>query len=291
MKTSRKGIELIKKFEGCKLAAYRCPAGVLTIGYGHTGDVKEGQTITAEYAETLLRADLVKYELKVSKYDTQYNWNQNEFDALVSFAYNVGNIDQLTDRGNRSRETIAEKMLQYNKAGGKVLSGLTKRRKSERELFLTSCDKTAGNGTGQSQSGIVEYSVKCDGEKQISKNFQVKEFACKDGSDKLLVDVDFVKDKLQSIRDHFNAPVTINSAYRTVSWNKKQGGASKSYHLAGQAFDIVAKDHTPQEVAQYAQQIDVKGIIQYNGFVHVDSRPVKYWARNDNGKVSIRKNF
>ena len=291
MKISNKGIELIKKFEGCKLAAYRCPAGTLTIGYGHTGDVKEGQTITAEYAETLLRADLVKYELKVSKYDPQYNWNQNEFDALVSFAYNVGNIDQLTDRGNRSRETIAEKMLQYNKAGGKVLSGLTKRRNVERELFLASCDKTAGNGTGQSQNGIVEYSVKQDGEKQISKNFQVKEFRCKDGTDRLLVDVDFVRDKLQSIRDHFDAPVTINSAYRTVSWNKKQGGASKSYHLAGQAFDIVVQGHIPQEVAQYAQRLGIKGIIQYNGFVHVDSRTVKYWARDDNGKKTKVNNF
>lgn len=291
MKISNKGIELIKKFEGCKLAAYRCPAGVLTIGYGHTGDVKEGQTITAEYAETLLRADLVKYELKVSKYDPQYNWNQNEFDAMVSFAYNIGNIDQLTDRGNRSKEVIAEKMLQYNKAGGKVLSGLTKRRKAERELFLTSCNKAAGNGTGQSQSGIVEYSVKRDGEKQISENFRVKEFACKDGTDKLLVDVDFVRDKLQSIRDHFGAAVTINSAYRTVSWNRKQGGASKSYHLAGQAFDIVVKGHTPQEVAQYAQRLGTKGIIQYNGFVHVDSRASKYWARNNNGKVTKVNNF
>lgn len=289
MKISQKGIDLIKQFEGCRLTAYRCPAGVLTIGYGHTGNVAEGQTITAEYAETLLRSDLVKYELKVSKYEPQYNWNQNEFDALVSFAYNIGNIDQLTDRGTRSRAVIAEKILQYNKAGGRVLNGLTKRRKAERELFLALYKKTEGSGTGCGRNGIVEYSVKTDGNKQISENFKVKEFRCKDGSDKLLVDVDFVRDKLQNIREHFGTAVTINSAYRTAAWNKKQGGASKSYHLTGQAFDIVVKGHTSQEVAQYAQQIGIKGIIQYNGFVHVDSRAVVYWAK-DNGGRKVRVN-
>ena len=169
MKTSQKGIDLIKKFEGCKLTAYKCPAGIWTIGYGHTGDVKQGQTITRDYAETLLRSDLVKFELKVSKYDPQYNWNQNEFDALVSFAYNIGNIDQLTDRGNRSREKIAEKILLYNKAAGQVLNGLIRRRNAERELFLTPCSKTSGNGAEQSHVGIAEYSLKLDGEKQISK--------------------------------------------------------------------------------------------------------------------------
>lgn len=291
MKTSQKGIDLIKKFEGCKLTAYKCPAGIWTIGYGHTGDVKQGQTITRDYAETLLRSDLVKFELKVSKYDPQYNWNQNEFDALVSFAYNIGNIDQLTDRGNRSREKIAEKILLYNKAAGQVLNGLIRRRNAERELFLTPCSKTSGNGAEQSHVGIAEYSLKLDGEKQISKNFKVKEFRCKDGSDRILIDVDFVTDKLQIIRNHFDAPVTINSAYRTESYNKKVGGAKASYHMKGRAFDIVVKGHTPLEVAQYAQQLGINGIIQYNRFVHVDSRTKRYWARNDNGKVTVRDTF
>lgn len=291
MKVSKNGIELIKKFEGCKLTAYKCPAGVWTIGYGHTGDVRQGQTITNDYAETLLREDLVKYELKVSKYDPQYNWNQNEFDAMVSFAYNIGNIDQLTDRGSRSRATIAEKILLYNKAAGKTLNGLIRRREAERTLFLTPCNKTAGNSTEQSQNGIVEYSRKKDGEKQISKNFRAREFACKDGSDKILIDVDFVRNKLQVIRDHFGAAVTINSGYRSAAWNKKQGGAAKSYHLTGQAFDIEVKGHTPLEVAQYAQSIGINGIIRYNSFVHVDSRSAQYWARNNNGKVTKVNSF
>lgn len=140
MKISQNGISLIKQFEGCRLTAYQCPAGIWTIGYGHTGDVKKGQTITQDYAETLLRQDLINYELKVSKYDSRYTWNQNEFDALVSFAYNLGSIDQLTAGGTRGRAQIADKMLLYNKAGGKVLAGLTKRRKAERSLFLSTSE-------------------------------------------------------------------------------------------------------------------------------------------------------
>lgn len=138
---------------------------------------------------------------------------------------------------------------------------------------------------------IKEYSLARDGNMQISKNFKVKEFRCKDGSDKILIDTDFVTNKLQKIREHFDAPVTINSAYRTESYNKKVGGAKSSYHMKGQAFDIVVSGHAPLEVARFAQSIGITGIIQYNGFVHVDSRQTKYWARNDNGKVYRKETF
>lgn len=138
---------------------------------------------------------------------------------------------------------------------------------------------------------VKEYSLARDGEMQISKNFKVKEFRCKDGSDKILIDTYFVVNKLQKIREHFSAPVTINSAYRTESYNKKVGGAKSSYHMKGQAFDIVVKGKTPLEVARFAQAIGITGIIQYNTFVHVDSRPTKYWARNDNGKVYKKDTF
>lgn len=137
MEISKNGINLIKKFEGCKLKAYKCAAGVWTIGYGHTSGVKYTDTITESQAEKYLKEDLAKFEANVEKYNGKYSWNQNEFDALVSFAFNVGSIDQLTASGTRSKCVIADKILLYNKAGGKVLSGLTERRKSERELFLT----------------------------------------------------------------------------------------------------------------------------------------------------------
>ena len=138
MQTGQAGIDLIKQHEGCYLAAYKCPAGVWTIGYGHTGsDVKQGLTITQAKAEQLLRQDLAKFERHVMLFDSKYHWNQNEFDALVSFAFNVGNINQLTANKIRTKAQIAQAMLSYNKANGKVLAGLTKRRQAERQLFLT----------------------------------------------------------------------------------------------------------------------------------------------------------
>ena len=291
MKTSQTGINLIKQFEGCYLEAYKCPADVWTIGYGHTSGVKQGQEITQAQADAFLASDLAKFEKNVEKYNSKYGWNQNEFDALISFAFNIGSIDQLTANGTRNRTVIAEKILLYNKASGKVLNGLTRRRKAERELFLTPVKKTSENGTKQSEKGIVTYSLKSDGEKQISKNFKVKEFRCKDGSDTILIDVDFVKNFLQPIRDHFGAAVTINSGYRTAAYNTKVGGVKNSYHVKGQAFDIVVKGHAPLEVAKYAQSLGINGIIQYNTFVHLDSRLNKYWARNDNGKVTVKNSF
>lgn len=143
MKTNTAGINLIKKYEGCVLTAYRCPAGVLTIGYGHTGtDVKEDMIITKAQAEKLLKADLVAFEKKVSAYDSIYHFNANQFSALVSFAYNIGSIDQLTAKGTRSLAEISKKMLLYNKAAGKQLPGLVKRRKAEQELFNKKATKT-----------------------------------------------------------------------------------------------------------------------------------------------------
>lgn len=135
MRTLQNGINLIKQFEGCRLTAYKCAAGVWTIGYGHTAGVKAGQKITQVQAESFLKDDLIKFEKLVEKYDARYHWNQNQFDALVSFAFNIGNIDQLTANGTRDIKTIAQKILQYNKAAGKTLPGLTERRKAEQALF------------------------------------------------------------------------------------------------------------------------------------------------------------
>ena len=139
MKISENGLKLIIDFEGF------CPKATkvvktekyYTIGYGHYGkDVEEEQTITKKEALSLLEKDLKRFEKKVMKYDDCYNFTQNEFDALVSFAYNVGNIDQLTAKGTRSKKEISDAMLKYIKSGGNVLEGLQKRRIRERELFL-----------------------------------------------------------------------------------------------------------------------------------------------------------
>ena len=86
---------------------------------------------------SLLKEDLAKAEKHVNSYDKKYHWTQNEYDALVSFAYNVGNIHQLTAFGTRSKTTIANKILQYTKSNGTVLQGLVRRRNKEQKLFLT----------------------------------------------------------------------------------------------------------------------------------------------------------
>lgn len=138
MKTSRRGINLIKEFEGLRLTAYRCPAGVYTIGYGHTRGVKRGMKITEEEASAFLTADLLNSEKAVERYDSVYHWNQNEFDALVSFTFNCGatNLRALLRNGRRNRSQIVATLPLYRKAGGKVIRGLERRRAAEKALFL-----------------------------------------------------------------------------------------------------------------------------------------------------------
>ena len=138
MKTSQRGINLLKQFEGIRLTAYKCPAGVYTTGYGHTHGVKRGTKITEEEASAYLTADLLNSEKAVERYDSVYHWNQNEFDALVSFTFNCGaaNLRSLLRNGRRNRSQIAATLPLYRKAGGKVLKGLERRRAAERALFL-----------------------------------------------------------------------------------------------------------------------------------------------------------
>ena len=149
MKTSEKGIALIKRFEGCSLRAYQDCVGVWTIGYGITSadraitgrTIRKGMKISRETADAWLRKSLrQKYEPKVTKYADQYHWNQNQFDALVSFAYNIGSIDQLTANGKRTVKQVANAMLLYDHAGGRRVKGLTERRRAEQRLFLTPVD-------------------------------------------------------------------------------------------------------------------------------------------------------
>lgn len=289
MKTSDRGIDLIKQFEGCRLQAYKAIPSekYYTIGYGHYGpDVAKDAVISQMQADMYLRIDLEKFEKKVEKYNPKYQWAQNEFDALVSFAYNIGNIDQLTANGTRTKQQIAAKIPAYNKAGGKVLNGLVKRRAAEQAMFMETVEEGPVKPVG-----VQTYSKAKDGNKQLSENFKVKEFACKDGSDKILVDLTFVQTHLQDIRSHFGKPVIVNSAYRTEAYNKKVGGAKNSYHMKGRAFDICINGVKPVEIARYAASIGIPGIIQYNAFVHVDSRDTKYWARNNNGSVTKVNSF
>lgn len=143
MNISQNGVDLIKRFEGCRLKAYRCPAGVLTIGYGHTGsDVSNGMEISQEKAENMLKMDLVVHCNNVAKL-VKVPLNQNQFDALVSFEYNVGygalSTSTLLRLLNQGKYTEASKQFErWVYAGGKPLEGLKRRRKAEKELFIRS---------------------------------------------------------------------------------------------------------------------------------------------------------
>lgn len=120
---------------------------------------------------------------------------------------------------------------------------------------------------------IKAYSLKKDGNKKISANFKVKEFACKDGSDPIFIDTELVE-VLQKIRTHFGKPVTITSAYRTPIYNVKVGGTTYSQHLYGKAADIKISGVTPKKVADYAKTLlkNYGGIGIYGSFTHIDIR-------------------
>lgn len=137
MTTSKNGIDLIKQFEGCRLKAYKALPSeqYYTIGYGHYGaDVTPGMTISQADADEFLKRDLTKSEMYVEK--TGLKLNQNQFDALVSFTYNCGPGNLLKLVAGRTILQIGDAILKYNKAGGKVHKGLTRRREAERALFL-----------------------------------------------------------------------------------------------------------------------------------------------------------
>lgn len=142
MKTSEKGFEIIKKYEGCRLTSYLDPVGIPTIGYGHTAGVKMGQVITNAQAVDYLREDVKTAERAVSRYSSVYHWNQNQFDALVSFTFNCGtdNLDKLLAGGRRTITEVSAKLPSYCRAGGNVLNGLVRRRADEKALFDTPVD-------------------------------------------------------------------------------------------------------------------------------------------------------
>lgn len=145
MRTNRRGIALIQNSEGCRLRAYLCSAGVPTLGWGSTGpDIRLGMTWTQEQADDRFARDLQRFERGVESLLT-FEPTSNEFSALVSFAYNVG-VNALAKSTLLRKfnagdiQGSANEFLRWNRAGGMVLAGLTRRREAERDLFLTPDD-------------------------------------------------------------------------------------------------------------------------------------------------------
>ena len=158
-KIGQAGLALIKQYEGCRLAAYRCAAGVWTIGYGHTAGVHSGMTITQAQADAYLQQDIAKFEGYVNNpayVPITEQLNQNQFDALVSFAFNLGagNLRKLCK--GRTAAQIAQAMTQYCKANGKVLAGLKRRRAAEQALF----NKPVSAATPAQNTESEDYNMK-----------------------------------------------------------------------------------------------------------------------------------
>ena len=149
------GLALIKQFEGCRLIAYQCSAGVWTIGYGHTAGVYKGMKISQAQADAFLKQDIAKFEKYIN--NPSYvpftdKLNQNQFDALVSFAFNLGqgNVKKLCT--GRVMNQIPSAMQQYCKAAGKTLPGLQRRRKAEAALY----NKRVKSCTGATTTTVKE---------------------------------------------------------------------------------------------------------------------------------------
>jgi len=139
MNISQEGLSLIKKFEGCKLKAYQCAAGVWTIGYGSTKGVKEGDTLTQKEADNLLLHEMQEYESYIKEL-VKVPLKQNQFDALVSWVFNLGPANlkastMLKFLNAGDYHLIPSQIKRWNKAGGKVLEGLIRRREAEALMF------------------------------------------------------------------------------------------------------------------------------------------------------------
>ena len=131
---------------------------------------------------------------------------------------------------------------------------------------------------------VIQYSKKRDGNIQLTKNFKLFEFDCKDGADEVRVSPETL-DILQKIRDYVGVGVHVNSGYRTPSHNAKVGGVPNSQHIVGTAADIRTKGASPLEVAQVAEILGASGIGLYSDFTHVDTRPkpAKWYSHDNKG--------
>ena len=159
MNIGNKGLELIKSFEGCRLSSYKCPSNKWTIGWGRTSGVYEGMVITQEQADQFLFEDVQRFVNAVNQYQVRFNFNQNQFDALVSFTYNCGegSLAAVMSCCNTKKE-IAEECKLYNKSSaGQILAGLVRRREEEYKLFMSESNDQANNNDGYTYAEKGEY--------------------------------------------------------------------------------------------------------------------------------------
>lgn len=141
---TKEGIEMIKSFEGCRLEAYKCQAGVWTIGYGHTQGVYEGMKITEEEAERLFSSDIAKFEMGVRNLTVGLGLSDIQIDALTSLAFNIGlsafknsTLLKKIKANPNDREVISEEWKKWRLVDGKVSNGLVRRRAEEIDMYFS----------------------------------------------------------------------------------------------------------------------------------------------------------
>jgi GH24 family phage-related lysozyme (muramidase) len=276
-------VELIKKFEGCRLEAYLCPAGVWTIGYGHTGtNVKAGLKITQADAEALLLSDIERFARAVDTW-IKVDLTNNQRCALISFTFNVG-IGALQESTLRKRlnngedpvKVAMEELPRWNKGDGKILEGLVRRRRAEVELFCHGV-KPVTNDVKLTPDKPFDFRVTPHikyGE--LALNQEVRRFDKQHQCDTAVVLCNF----LEKARAAFGGkPIIITSGYRPAKVNASVGGASRSEHLYD-ALDTGAVDFYLEGVNIYDLQEWCKvhwpfslGLGAPKGFVHCGIRP------------------
>jgi GH24 family phage-related lysozyme (muramidase) len=281
-------LKLIKKWEGCRLEAYRCPADVPTIGYGATRlanrAVRMGDTITQQEADEMLLHEVenlfapgVFALLPLAK-----KWRGEQTAAIISFAYNVGlgALEESTLRkrllaGEDATKVVIEELPRWNKAGSKVLEGLVNRRKDEVALFT---------GSVQKQQGPPKLRPTAPFSAKLTPHIAIGEFALNQEERRFAADYQIktateLAEFLEKVRAHFGGkPLIITSGYRPVSVNRMVGGASSSEHLFD-APDVGAVDF-------YIEGADIYKVQEYcdkhwphsvgygapKGFVHLGIR-------------------
>ena len=228
------GLDLIKRFEGLRLEAYLCPAGVATIGYGSTGDsVYLGMAITEKEAEDLLRLDLTRFEDCISC-NVKVVLTDNEYAALVSWAFNTGcgavkssTLLRRLNAGEPKERVISEELMRWNKVNGEPLEGLTRRRQAEVDLALQGADPVSDNSTKLTPASSFDYRVTPNftyGELTLGE--EQRRFTSQGQCDVATELCEF----LEKGRAKFG-PLKITSGHRPPAVNASVGGASQSEHL------------------------------------------------------------
>ena len=302
---NQESLDLIKEFEGLRTRAYQDSVGVWTIGYGTTAaaDVgivpREGMTITEAEAEEFLLRFVNRIEERVRPHITQ-PISDNEMGAFVSLAYNIGIPGFLGSTALRKfnegdKAGAADAILMWNKAGGRVLGGLERRRWAERAHFLSTprpeqeeapqrrsgwlsrlfrrkpTRLNTSKAIGRTPNDLPIYSKAEDYPIWRWPNFKPSEFDCK-GTGRIALDPDAM-DKLQALRTRIGKPFHIVSGYRSPEHNRNVGGAPRSKHMEGIAFDVSMSGHNREEFIREAEKMGFNGIGRYPSFVHIDTRP------------------